>query len=222
MFDPKPHLLNLKGKDYLPVAPRVAWLVNDEKSFVIKSEILRLEDTYAIVRATVTIFDETGSVGREACGTKREDKAHFPDFLEKAETGAVGRALALLGFGTLFAQELDEIPDPSLPNEKLRPVDKPEVPQQKHLPTTATTATTSKPQSLVNQGLEPMIDHLHQMLLIEAPQALSQKCPTYPAATSLKSVLNAKMHHRPDATPAKLNALHAQLVDLATKAGLLP
>jgi hypothetical protein len=32
-----------------------------------------------------------------------EKAASFSDFLEKAETGAIGRALAALGYGTQFA-----------------------------------------------------------------------------------------------------------------------
>jgi len=41
-------------------------------------------------------------------GTKSENAASFADFGEKAETGAIGRALAALGYGTQFAPELDE------------------------------------------------------------------------------------------------------------------
>jgi hypothetical protein len=41
-------------------------------------------------------------VGGMATGTKSEKAASFPDFIEKAETGAIGRALAALGFGTQF------------------------------------------------------------------------------------------------------------------------
>ena len=32
----------------------------------------------------------------------------FPDYIEKAETGAIGRALAMCGYGTLQAPEFDE------------------------------------------------------------------------------------------------------------------
>jgi hypothetical protein len=57
----------------------------------------------AIFKATVR--DGTGGVGT---GTKSESAANFPDFIEAAETGAIGRALASLGFGTQFAPELQE------------------------------------------------------------------------------------------------------------------
>lgn len=58
---------------------------------------------YARFRATVT----DGKGGR-ATGTKSENAASFPDYIEKAETGAIGRALAALGYGTQFAPEMDE------------------------------------------------------------------------------------------------------------------
>jgi hypothetical protein len=43
-----------------------------------------------------------------ATATKMENVRGFPDYLEKAETGSVGRALAYCGFGTQFAPELEE------------------------------------------------------------------------------------------------------------------
>lgn len=43
-----------------------------------------------------------------ATGTKMETRGDFGDFVEKAETGAIGRALAMCGYGTQFAPELAE------------------------------------------------------------------------------------------------------------------
>jgi len=71
----------------------------------ITTEILRMEKDESIVRATITSRD----AGILAQATKREDTKGFADHLEKAETGAIGRALALCGYGTQFcADELDE------------------------------------------------------------------------------------------------------------------
>ncbi len=108
-FDPRQHLINLRGKDYLPVAARLVWLNEDAHRYTIQTNILKLEDTFAIVQATVTVFDEVGNSIKTGSATKREDKTHFPDYLEKAETGAIGRALGMLGFGTQFAPEFDEL-----------------------------------------------------------------------------------------------------------------
>ena len=52
-----------------------------------------------------TVKDGKGGI---ATGTKSEKAASFPDYIEKAETGAIGRALAALGYGTQFAPDLDE------------------------------------------------------------------------------------------------------------------
>jgi hypothetical protein len=108
-FDPRQHLISLKGKDYLPVAARLVWLNEEAERYTITTNILRLEDTYAVVQATVTVFDKDGNAIKTATALKREDKTHFMDFLEKSETGSVGRALGMLGYGTQFAPEFDEM-----------------------------------------------------------------------------------------------------------------
>jgi hypothetical protein len=74
---------------------------NEEKQVNEKSA--RHASGFAVFRAIAK--DGKGGVGT---GTKSEKAASFPDFIEKAETGAIGRALAALGFGTQFAPELDE------------------------------------------------------------------------------------------------------------------
>jgi hypothetical protein len=43
-----------------------------------------------------------------ATARKKETEVGFPDYIEKAETGAVGRALAMCRYGTLQAPEFDE------------------------------------------------------------------------------------------------------------------
>lgn len=97
-------LLNLKGKPYLQVAHRVLWFREERPDWGVETHIVSTDATGSTVRAEV--FDETGTCRSSA--HKHEDKAHFPDHLEKAETGAIGRALALVGYGTQFAPEIDE------------------------------------------------------------------------------------------------------------------
>jgi hypothetical protein len=133
-FDPRQHLMNLKGKDYLPVAARLIWLNEEAARYTIQSQILKLEDTYAIVQATVTVFDDVGNSLKTASATKREDKTHFPDYLEKAETGSIGRALGMLGYGTQFAPEFDE----SNGLLETRVVDKPQIRPTETAPIRAT------------------------------------------------------------------------------------
>ena len=132
-FDPNEHVMQIKNKggaaDYLPVQWRLVWFRSEcphgtidteevevdldremeEEVFVWNNEKRRSEKVvkrakgYARFKATIT----DGKGGR-ATGTKSESAASFPDYIEKAETGAIGRALAALGYGTQFAPELSE------------------------------------------------------------------------------------------------------------------
>ena len=102
-------LANLKGKDYLLVAHRLQWFNETETNFRIETEFLLVNDDQTVARAVVTVFDKEGKEIKRASATKRETKKDFSDHTEKAETSAVGRALAMLGYGTQFAiSDLDE------------------------------------------------------------------------------------------------------------------
>jgi hypothetical protein len=97
-------LMNLKGKDYLQVAYRIVWFREKEPQSGIKTNVVALTEDYAVMHAEIL---RNGVV--VASATKREVKKDFADFVEKAETGAIGRALALLGYGTQFTlPDLDE------------------------------------------------------------------------------------------------------------------
>src|SRR5437764_11392043 len=132
-FNPNDHVMQIKNKggaaDYLPVQWRLVWFRDvcqegtieteivqldldretEEETFAWNSETRRSEKVvkhangFAIFRAVVK--DGKGGM---ATGTKSEKAASFPDYIEKAETGAIGRALAALGYGTQFAPDLDE------------------------------------------------------------------------------------------------------------------
>lgn len=106
-FDPKRHLIKVQGgRQYLPVSARLIWFRSEHPDWGIVTEIIEInnEKQYAIFRAT--IFNEEGKL--IATGTKREDVKGFGDFIEKAETGSIGRALALCGYGTQFEPEFAE------------------------------------------------------------------------------------------------------------------
>jgi hypothetical protein len=98
-------IMNLRGKDYLEVKYRLVWFREDRPTWSIETEFVEVAASHAFAKATVR--DEAGRV--VATSHKFEDKQGFGDFREKAETGAIGRALALIGYGTQFAgDELDE------------------------------------------------------------------------------------------------------------------
>lgn len=101
-------LLNLRGKDYLQVAHRIMWFREEHPYWPIRVEVQDKTDKYVTCKATV--YDDKGTILQEA--HKTEHFQHFQDALEKAETGAIGRALANLGYGTAFAQDLMEHEEP--------------------------------------------------------------------------------------------------------------
>ena len=105
-FSPDQHLRNLKGQQYLDVKWRLMWLREEHPQARISTEMVHLDtdQKLAVFKAEVSIPDK-GS----ATGFGSETERDFPQgWVEKAETKAIGRALAALGFGTQFALELDE------------------------------------------------------------------------------------------------------------------
>lgn len=104
MFNPKEHLMDLKGKEYLQVMWRLVWFRDEKPNWCIDTQLEQLTDNHAVFSAK--IYDENGAL--KSAGYGSEGIKDFKDFIEKAETKAVGRALAMLGYGTQFAPELDE------------------------------------------------------------------------------------------------------------------
>jgi hypothetical protein len=96
--------IKLPPQPYLQVAHRLVWFREEHPDWQIYTEIFQSSDTMSIVKATIK--DEKGTI--IATAHKREDINDFNDHLEKAETSAIGRALAMCGYGTQFAPEMDE------------------------------------------------------------------------------------------------------------------
>ncbi|WP_458398566.1 hypothetical protein [Anaerotignum sp.] len=106
-FNPNDHLMSLKGKEYLQVMWRLVWFRDEKPLWCIDTQLEQLTDKHAVFSAK--IFDENGVL--KAAGYGSESINDFRDYIEKAETKAVGRALAMLGYGTQFAPEMDECED---------------------------------------------------------------------------------------------------------------
>lgn len=111
-FDASRYLVKLRGKEYLEVKWRLLWLRTEHPDAIVETEMVShiINPPMAIFRARVSLPG-----GGSATGWKQEDAADFGDFLEKAETGALGRALAALGFGTQFADDFADAPDADRP-----------------------------------------------------------------------------------------------------------
>ena len=102
-FDPTPYLRQLHGRgrgggaDYLDVKWRLLWLRKEHPDAEIVTELVQHDPQMAIFKATVTV-----PTGGKATGYGSETASDFPDFIEKAETKAIGRALNALGYGAQF------------------------------------------------------------------------------------------------------------------------
>jgi hypothetical protein len=106
-FDVKRHLIRVQGgREYLPVAYRLVWFREEHPDFGIDTQVVELDLQRGVAVFSATVTNEQGRL--LAAGVKMETAANFADFVEKASTGAIGRALGVLGYGTQFAPELDE------------------------------------------------------------------------------------------------------------------
>lgn len=117
MFNPNEHLMDLKGKSYLQVMWRLVWFRDEKPLWSIDTKLEQLTENHAVFSAK--IYDENGV--QKSAGYGSESVKDFRDYIEKAETKAVGRALAMLGYGTQFAPELEEgerVVDSPVPGSK--------------------------------------------------------------------------------------------------------
>jgi len=96
------YLMKLNGKDYLEVKWRLLWLRTAHPDAVIITELEKHEGGMALFKARITLPE-----GGEATGWGSETVSDFGDYIEKAETKALGRACAALGYGTQFCSDFD-------------------------------------------------------------------------------------------------------------------
>lgn len=132
-------LLDLKGKAYLQVAHRLVWFREEHPDWCIKTDLKYFEPgKYAVTCAT--ICNEKSEV--IATAHKQETCEGFYDFIEKSETGAIGRALALCGYGTQFTDDLEE--GERLADSPLSRAPTAAVKTNSHSPTAAVGTTSNK------------------------------------------------------------------------------
>lgn len=95
-FDAGRYLTKVGSSDYLEVKWRIVWFRKEFPNGSITTELVEhRQGEYALFKATVTSSD-----GAIAVGHGSEVPSDFRDYVEKAETKAIGRALAALGYGT--------------------------------------------------------------------------------------------------------------------------
>ena len=87
-----------RGRAYLPVDERIYWFRYDHPNWTIQTEITYISDDGRFVVVRASLLDEQGRVYATAHKGRSADEGS--DFIEKAETAAIGRALSLLGYST--------------------------------------------------------------------------------------------------------------------------
>lgn len=98
-FDPIQFISKVKGRDYLEVKWRIAWMRSEHPDAIMDTDLVSHLDDRAIMRAIVTLPG-----GGSATGWGSETATSFENYIEKAETKAIGRALTALGYGTPVAE----------------------------------------------------------------------------------------------------------------------
>ncbi|MDP9350815.1 MAG: hypothetical protein M3P51_04650 [Chloroflexota bacterium] len=146
-FDPTSHLTEHRGRKYLEVKWRLLWLRAEHPDAEIETEEIASGEDWVKFRAKVSVVGH-GSATGHAYEARSEASVGF---YEKAETKALGRALAALGYGAQFASEFDEdtapLPQPTetpieFPRPGPRPVRESLAERKEPLVTRARNATT--------------------------------------------------------------------------------
>jgi len=114
-FEPQRHLMQIKGKEYLTVQNRLIWFIKDQRALIeggqartaytIQTEMVEHDRDQGWAHFKTYVRDV---LGNEATMYGSESMRDFPDYIEKASTKSLGRALLLLGYGTAFTAEIDE------------------------------------------------------------------------------------------------------------------
>lgn len=162
-FNPREHLRQLEdGSPYLDVKWRIHWLRSEYPEAEIETELLTLDDEYAVCKAVVRI-PQRGS----ASGHARSSSTQTPAYIETAETRAIGRALAALGYGTEFAEadgpgrraaESEAVDTPTAQIAPVRTVEPEEVAAETNEPTQMRSLRESDPPRERPQRERPQRD----------------------------------------------------------------
>lgn len=183
-FEPSRYLTKLSGKDYLEVKWRLVWLRTDHPDATIATTPHLITSEVAIVLATVSI-----PRGGSASGIGSETPGDFRDYIEKAETKAIGRALAALGYGTQFTDDHEFGADQGRVVDA--PVQRPQNGQQRQLPSTGDEATPRQREFITKLAKEVGVD---ARALGEMTQRIKGDAPVFTRrmASTLIDELNAK------------------------------
>ena len=106
-FNAEQYLIELKGKDYLPVNRRIQWFRHDHPDGLIRTKMLYNGPDGAGFQCI--LFDSDSNEVAHGHGFANSEIAKMGRVWEKAETAAIGRALAHAGYGTQFTGQDDDL-----------------------------------------------------------------------------------------------------------------
>ena len=102
-FDPAQHLRTLEdGSEYLDARWRLVWFLENHSEYSITSNLVHLSPKLVIVKVAITLPG-----GRSAEGLGMASAHDVYRYVETAQTHALARALAMLGFGTESALDFE-------------------------------------------------------------------------------------------------------------------
>ena len=102
LFDASRYLTQLEGQEYLGVKWRLLWLRTEHPDAIINTELVERDKETAVFKAHVRLPE-----GGESTGWGTVSVNDFDEYIEAAETKALGRALAALGYGTQFCTDFE-------------------------------------------------------------------------------------------------------------------
>lgn len=195
-YNPHEHMMSLRGKDYLPVAARIIWCRNDHPDAIMRTTLVEWDRDagFCLYRAEVTL-----PTGGHAEATATQTAKDFPQYLEKCESKALGRALGFLGYGTLAAEE----EDPANPNIVDSPVERPARPPQ---PRSTPRQTPQEPPNAPAPPDTTLTDE--QERVIAQARDMAEAGDTYPAVIALLKTLQV------GASPAQWTEIRRALASI--------
>lgn len=110
-FNPSEHFIDIQGKDYLPVAWRLVWFREDHPLGRIVTELKEWDKDKHTCLFQASVYDDLGNLLAVAHNTEAASLLNSrlqSQYVMMCETGAIGRALAIAGYGTQFSTELEE------------------------------------------------------------------------------------------------------------------
>ena len=117
---PETGIVKIKGKDYKLIGKRVQEFRKEKPDWCIETEILQQTETTVTIRAKIST--STGYL--KATGIAREEKSddyksvNHTSWVENCETSAIGRALAVFGYGgTVEFASAEEVSDATIKQE---------------------------------------------------------------------------------------------------------